>query len=1218
MKKEKLLKIKGFKTLKIPKMLNYKVENMKVFIKELEQILNYSQTQNKLMVFLSETFWKETTKIIEKPSVDNIVYLSDLRKNFKKYFELVKNLYGKEKKDHLFYKNAEETNEKDEIAIILNLIIQKNIEEDKEITNDQIINQITQYDIYYIENIYENRRELYFLDKINLNDKENVWMDSFKNCHFEDIFNNDIENYILKLVCKIKILEDLEIVLNIINEDKIINSGKIEYFIELLRKKTLNLMKNYDIPKEEGEGNGKLSALIKLLKFIYTYTENFDKILDIFNKLEKESKHIVYKELLKSFYDKQKLRDHIFDFYVNHIDLYYKNISDLFEILKEEKTKLFMSKFTDEKEQKKNNKIISYEDFFVNGENLKLTLLKELSKKIELIKNTPYIGKSKEVLRKIYIDIEKKKLEICKLKSLLSNNKENVIGRLELFQILPTSLNPEGKYEELKKKYQKAENEIKELRKISETLKVFHKDFHIKEIKKIDEKIDKFNTGEILEFEKITKLILELGNEIKKKVEKINKIKESSVFRKLFESTQGKNQNERYEKALKELPKELNKLKKVRFDEKIKKEFQMIADVLGLKEDEKTLNDLKYMEKSSGAEDDIKSMIDFCRNFKININDFEEENTDFENLLKETYENIKSNKEEKKENLKKLEEMGIYNYESKGLNVEFFNLFNGQKEAIDFLLTKSHENLEIIKDKLISIDNAVKSNDIDEVDNCLDFFNNILKNCKNKSELFQQINKINPNLLENFKKYIQIFQYLVELDNNSDNSYNLYISAKKYFSDSTYYISLDFEEYSYIDAENKKEKTIDLYVIKSIKHKINFPNEIGIRLKENKELLEGQERNSLDKTLFLLKFKEVVNNIELIEQFISVFQVKGCSLPLEIKISIEYPEVSYFLKKKKISFSELSQKLLNMKNYLEKTLDLNYKKQQNLRFLYGQQFETLNKHISGSYEIPSFLRYILNNLNDSIKIKEGIKSSPRSTENYVEEYKAYSDDSFKIYDNYISSIMKENETNIEEIYERMKIKSNKNDDGQIYKGIYLYKSNSNSMEEDILKIFIEKTKNIPIAQNILISNKETSYEEIQAFFHRAFLCRFNTLFTIEINDSLSDLQQKIMNNFINQLLKFQRDKYKKTHQEEIDIKETNKFIEPLIIFVYDIKKPNQSILNEINKFNPGEYPRIAENISLNDSKSSILSSKKSSDEQVEYKLNRILLDNTHIYSSEIY
>ena len=62
--------------------------------------------------------------------------------------------------------------------------------------------------------------------------------------------------------------------------------------------------------------------------------------------------------------------------------------------------------------------------------------------------------------------------------------------------------------------------------------------------------------------------------------------------------------------------------------------------------------------------------------------------------------------------------------------IEFFNLFNNQREAIDFLLTKSHDNLEIIKDKLISIDNTVKSNETDEVDNCIDFFNNELKNSK--------------------------------------------------------------------------------------------------------------------------------------------------------------------------------------------------------------------------------------------------------------------------------------------------------------------------------------------------------------------------------------------------------------------------------------------------------------------------------------------------------
>ena len=43
------------------------------------------------------------------------------------------------------------------------------------------------------------------------------------------------------------------------------------------------------------------------------------------------------------------------------------------------------------------------------------------------------------------------------------------------------------------------------------------------------------------------------------------------------------------------------------------------------------------------------------------------------------------------------------------------------------------------------------------------------------------------------------------------------------------------------------------------------------------------------------------------------------------------------------------------------------------------------------------------------------------------------------------------------------------------------------MEDDILQIFLEMTGQLPIAQNILISNKETSYEEMQAFFSRAII-----------------------------------------------------------------------------------------------------------------------------------
>ena len=631
---------------------------------------------------------------------------------------------------------------------------------------------------------------------------------------------------------------------------------------------------------------------------------------------------------------------------------------------------------------------------------------------------------------------------------------------------------------------------------------------------------------------------------------------------------------------------------------------------------EKTQKELKYIEdpstieNSSTIEDDIKSIIYFCENFKLNNNNSED---DFEVAFKKKYEDFKNNIS-RQENLNYLKEMGIYDFEKKGIDIEFFNLFNNQNEAIKFLQSKTHENLEIIKDKLIYIDNAVKSNDIDEVDNCIDFFNNVLLNCKNKYDLIGKIKTINENLINNFKKFIYIFPCLVELDKNSDNSYNLYNKAKTFFSNASYYISLNKEEYCYIYPEKNKETFIDLNAIKSIKNKINIPYEVEIKLKENKELLEYKEGVLVDKRLFLLNYKEVITNIEIIEQFISFFQKKGCIIPIEIDIKIKYPEITYYLNKNKISNKELLNYLLNVKKYHEKALDLNYKNQQYLRFLYGKQFDTFSRHISGSFEIPSFLRYILNNMNDDIIIKEGIKKFARSTQNYVEEYKYYIDDSFKIYNNYISSVIKGNGISIEDLYEKMKIKYDTND-GNIYKGIYLYKSYSNHMEEDILKIFIEKTRNIPIAQNILIGNKETSFDEIQAFFHRAFLCRFNTLFAIEINDSLSDIQLKIMNNFIDKLLKFQLDKYNKENNTKIDITETSEYIEPLILFVYDENKLNESFLNEINKFKPRDYYYIRRGkISLDENVSNSFS--QSFEEKVEYQLNPILLKNTHIYLSE--
>jgi hypothetical protein len=81
--------------------------------------------------------------------------------------------------------------------------------------------------------------------------------------------------------------------------------------------------------------------------------------------------------------------------------------------------------------------------------------LQELNKRIDLIKSTNYFGENKKVLKKIYENIEKKKLEIKNLKSLLSFKEENVIKRFELLNSFKMSINPKNKYDELKKNMKK-------------------------------------------------------------------------------------------------------------------------------------------------------------------------------------------------------------------------------------------------------------------------------------------------------------------------------------------------------------------------------------------------------------------------------------------------------------------------------------------------------------------------------------------------------------------------------------------------------------------------------------------------------------------------------------------------------------------------------------------------------------------------------------------
>jgi hypothetical protein len=187
----------------------------------------------------------------------------------------------------------------------------------------------------------------------------------------------------------------------------------------------------------------------------------------------------------------------------------------------------------------------------------------------------------------------------------------------------------------------------------------------------------------------------------------------------------------------------------------------------------------------------------------------------------------------------------------------------------------------------------------------------------------------------------------------------------------------------------------------------------------------------------------------------------------------------------------------------------------------------------------------------------------RNVNDWIKQYDLYNKNSLDGISTYITSLFKQNGKTFEDHYERMKIISSTK-----YKGIYLNKCENNSMEEYILDLFWYLMRVLPIAQNILIINEETSSEEMQSFFHRAILCNYNTLFVVELNDSFTEFQQNIMIDYIDNLLSYKNNQYNEETKKNTDKISTNEYLDSCLAFIYDSNK-NKNItplVKEIKKY----------------------------------------------------
>ena len=761
-----------------------------------------------------------------------------------------------------------------------------------------------------------------------------------------------------------------------------------------------------------------------------------------------------------------------------------------------------------------------------------------------------------------------------KLEEFLKNDQSSIKERLSLIKILLSRFNPDDKFCELKKINDKINKDINKLKYIKDNIIIYYKEFYQDIIKRIIDVIKNNQNKKIFEYknDSFRELIYEIEN-LKNIADKINRVKNFLLFNVIYEMNLGRDENNNFNKSceiLDEIGEYLkNKNDIIDLNKRYKEYFNKIKEKLANNGEEadkfienmkdyyslKNINlirDLTILFKIKKYELDINSIIFFFENYFEKDNQLWNEmlyHINYKNKWEEDFRNIKID-------LYQLKENEIYDYKTNYYYYKFFTSLYDKKEDAAFLFNKTGEEILKLKDNILHIDTTINIKDILDTEKCL-YEIHKMKNLKDNFKVLEYIKKMSRETISLFENLSKIYLSIIQLEINDSLSDNIYEKVVNIITDAIFNILQDSENFKYYNDKESKYENITMKELFHINNHIHIKNE--------EKNIEDEIFKSKYKVL--LFYKDVISKLEVIEDYMNVLRTKGSNLPIKISIKINIknrePIIEYYLYDKKKSFEEIRDFLLEVKNTYISQLDSIYKEKSFLRFLYGKQFINIIKNIENNHKIDSLLRYILNNTNSDISIKEGNKSKIINVNYFIKQYDLYNINSLESISNYIITLFQNNDTTIEDHYNRFKIKSND------LKGIYLYECENCSMEEYILNLFLDKLSQLPIAQNILIINKETSSEEMQAFLHRAILCNYNSLFVVEINDSFSEFQQSIMNTYIDNLLSYKNNKYNEETKENIDKNSTNEYLDSCIFFIYDKKNKNNNIkqfLKVIRKF----------------------------------------------------
>ena len=547
-----------------------------------------------------------------------------------------------------------------------------------------------------------------------------------------------------------------------------------------------------------------------------------------------------------------------------------------------------------------------------------------------------------------------------------------------------------------------------------------------------------------------------------------------------------------------------------------------------------------------------------------------------------------------KNTLNELKKTNIYDYETNSPYYKVFISFYEKKEALDFLMRNiktnkksNDQNFTELRKKLIykldPTNRSISIKDINDTIKSLQIFNSIID--LDAHAIINSMQLLTKEEIETIESFSKKFGSIIELENKNEE--DPFKKVYDIIQDGSLLFNLDNEDFGY--TKNKK-----FIKIKSIEELVKYKNKINIQPKKNIKKYDNKnnEKNQISKSkddeeektekdIFeekcdkLLFFKDIISNLEIIYDKINILRKKGFNIPILIKVSIQYPKISYELNGQEKEFDKIKDYLFKVKNDYEEQLNKIYENEKYLRILYGKSFRKVKQHQGGSYGISEMIRYILNKTSNKDKIQDGDLYNESLGEDFEDQYKDYTKKTFEQISKYLISLFKKNDSNFQKHYDSMKIKEEYNDE---FKGIYIEKCEKISMEEYILGLFLKKLDKLPIAQNLLICSNETSIEEIQSFLYRAILCESNTLFAIEILESFTNFQHNKMYSYIDRLLSIKLEKYKKKKEKKkgLDKSKSRDYLDSYIVFVYQKLDNENAFKNELEKYTRKNQKNVEE------------------------------------------